>query len=167
MKTTPRSSRPVLSQTENNTTLWIGHLTNDTNDRLAGQTFSCPSSGLINNIQVFTSAVTQPGEVLLTLHEFDPAGKTWGPAISESRLSIERNDVSHWLRFELDPVNLSQDQHYGFRLQTKEGIIGIGEAISHAHRPFSFGQAWSSDTGRLGERFYSYFSLAFKVELCA
>ncbi len=167
MKTMPRSSRPVLSQTENNTTLWIGHLTNEANDRLAGQTFSCPSTGLINNIQVYTSAVTLPGEILMTLHEFDPAAKSWGPAICQSSLAIERNDASHWLRFELDPVNLQQDNYYGFRLQTKEGIIGIGEAISHAQRPFSFGQAWSGDTGRSGERFFSYFSLAFKVELCA
>ena len=163
----PRSSRPVLSQTENNTTLWIGHLTHEANDRLAGQTFSCPSTGLINNIQVYTSAVTLPGEILMTLHEFDPAAKSWGPAICQSSLAIERNDASHWLRFELDPVNLQQDNYYGFRLQTKEGIIGIGEAISHAQRPFSFGQAWSGDTGRSGERFFSYFSLAFKVELCA
>ena len=167
MKTMPRSSRPVLSQTENNTTLWIGHLTHEANDRLAGQTFSCPSTGLINNIQVYTSAVTLPGEILMTLHEFDPAAKSWGPAICQSSLAIERNDASHWLRFELDPVNLQQDNYYGFRLQTKEGIIGIGEAISHAQRPFSFGQAWSGDTGRSGERFFSYFSLAFKVELCA
>lgn len=164
---TPRSSRPILSQTENNTTLWIGHLTNDANDRLAGQTFSCPSDGILNNIQVYSSAVTQPGEVLLTLHEFDPASKTWGPAVSQGTLAIERNDVSRWLRFELEPMQLQKNSHYGFRLQTEHGIIGIGEAISHAHKPFPFGQAWSSDTGRKGERFFSYFSLAFKVELCA
>jgi|GEM_PF-403823 len=162
-----QGSRPILSQTENNTTLWIGHLTNEANDRLAGQTFSCPSDGLLNNIQVYSSAVTQPGDVLLTLHEFDPAAKTWGPAISQSTLSIERNDVARWLRFELEPVNLQKNSSYGFRLQTEQGIIGIGEAVSHAHKPFAFGQAWSSDTGRRSERFFSYFSLAFKVELCA
>lgn len=157
---TPSHSRPVLSQTENNATLWIGHLAHDTNDRLAGQTFACPADGLLNNIQVYSSAVTQPGDVLLTLHEFDPAGKTWGPAVSQSVLNIEKNDVSRWLRFELEPVNLIRDCHYGFRLQSEKGIIGIGEAI-HARKPFPFGHAWS------GERSFSYFSLAFKVELCA
>lgn len=167
MKTLKNPGRPVITQTENNTTLWIGHLTNDASDRLAGQTFTCPSGGLINNIQVFSSAVTQPGEVALTLHEFDAAGKTWGPAISQSVLNIEKTDTSKWLSFELEPVNLEKNGSYGFRLQTEKGIIGFGEAISHAHKPFPFGQAWSSDSGRKGERFFSYFSLAFKVELCA
>ena len=54
-------SRPVLSQAQNNTTLWIGHLKPHAHDHLAGQTFICPSEGLVNNIQVFASAVTQPG----------------------------------------------------------------------------------------------------------
>ncbi|MFN8290333.1 MAG: hypothetical protein U0U70_08755 [Chitinophagaceae bacterium] len=164
---TPSNSRPILSQTENNITLWIGHLTNESNDRLAGQTFFCPSDGLLNNIQVYSAAVTQPGEVALSLHEFDPASKTWGPPLSHSVLTIDKNDTSKWLRFELEPVQLNKNASYAFRLQTEKGIIGFGEAISHAHKPFTFGQAWSSDTGRKGERFFSYFSLAFKVEMCA
>ena len=85
-------SRPVLSQTENNTTLWIGHLSHDANDRLAGQTFSCPADGQLNNIQVYSSAVTQPGAVELTLHEFDPVTHVWGPSLGKSTLEIERND---------------------------------------------------------------------------
>ena len=32
-------SRPVLSQAQNNTTLWIGHLKPHAHDHLAGQTF--------------------------------------------------------------------------------------------------------------------------------
>lgn len=164
---TPSNSRPILSQTENNITLWIGHLTNESNDRLAGQTFFCPSDGLLNNIQVYSAAVTQPGEVALSLHAFDPASKTWGPPLSHSVLTIDKNDTSKWLRFELEPVQLNKNASYAFRLQTEKGIIGFGEAISHAHKPFTFGQAWSSDTGRKGERFFSYFSLAFKVEMCA
>ena len=165
MKTT--LSRPVLSQTENNTTLWIGHLNHDTNDRLAGQTFSCPADGELNNIQVYSSAVTQPGEVQLTLHVFDPVTHEWGPSIGKSILHIERNDESRWLRFELDPVSLQKNGHYAFRLQTEKGIIGIGEAASHSRKPFTFGQEWNSDASHNGEKFFSYFSLAFKVELCA
>lgn len=162
MKTT--SSRPVLSQTENNTTLWIGHLPHEHNDHLGGQTFGCPSEGQLNNIQVFTAAVTQPGELVLTLHPFDPQSRTWGEAISRSVLQVEKKDAAHWLRFELEPVNLLRNGHYGFRLQSGDGIIGIGEAISHAPKPFPFGQAWSRDGG---EHYFSYFSLAFRVELCA
>lgn len=167
MKTNNNNSRPILSQTENNTTLWIGHLTNDANYRLAGQTFSCPSDGVLNNIQVYSAAVTQPGEVTLTLHEFDPVSKSWGAPVGNAILNIEKTDTAKWLRFELEPVQLRKNSSYAFRLQTETGIIGFGEAISHAHKPFPFGQAWSSDSGRRGERFFSYFSLAFKVELCA
>lgn len=164
---TNSNSRPILSQTENNATLWIGHLANSTNDLLAGQTFSCPSDGLLNNIQVYSTAVTQPGAVELTLHEFDPETKSWSQPISQSVLNIESNDTSKWLRFELEPVQLRKDGNYAFRLHTDNGIIGFGEGIRHAHKPFTFGQAWSSDSGRKGEKFFSYFSLAFKVEMCA
>lgn len=160
-------SRPVLSQTENNTTLWVGHLHHDEEDRLAGQTFACPSDGQLNNIQVYSSAVTQPGEMLLTLHEFDAASRTWGPAISQSLLPVDVKDTARWLRFELEPVALQRNSHYGFRLQTREGIIGIGEAVSHAHRPFKFGCAWNGHSPDEKGRYFNYFSLAFKVELCA
>lgn len=163
---TNQLSRPVLSQTQNNTTLWIGHLHNDSNDRLAGQTFACPSEGLLNNIQVYSSAVTQPGDMLLTLHEFDAASKTWGPAISQSVLPIERNDSAKWLRFELEPVTLQKNNSYGFRLQTEQGIIGIGEAVSHAHHPFS-GCVWNGNSANAKGNYFNYFSMAFKVEMCA
>lgn len=166
MKTISRNSRPLLSQTHNDTTLWVGHLQHDPNDHLAGQTFECPSSGQLNNIQVYSSAVTQEGELVLTLHEFDPASKTWGPAMGESHLSVEKKDAAHWISFSLNPVPLQQGKEYGFRLKTDNGLIGIGEAVTHAHHPFAFGQAWSSHAAGPG-RFYKYFSLAFKVELCA
>lgn len=162
-----RQSRPVLTQTQNNTTLWVGHLQSDPNGRLAGQTFQCPSDGLLSNIQVFSSAVGQEGEVLLTLHEFDQASKTWGPAIADSHFLIEKKDVSHWISFELEPVHLQKDKVYGFRLKSDTALIGFGEAASHAHQPFSFGHSWSCHAANEQGHFYKYFSLAFKVEMCA
>jgi hypothetical protein len=76
-------------------------------------------------------------------------------------------DVSKWVRFELEPVALQKDSTYGFRLQTNDAYIGIGEAASKAHTPFLFGCAWNSNTQHEKGRFFQYFSLAFKVELCA
>lgn len=165
MKTNQRTSRPVLTQTQNNTTLWVGQLKSDTNGRLAGQTFQCPSEGLLNNIQVFSSAVSQEGEVELTLHEFDQASKTWGPSIANSRFDVEKKDQAHWISFELQPVQLQKDKVYGFRLKSDSALIGIGEAASHAKQPFD-GHEWSSRTNGQ-ENFFQYFSLAFKVEMCA
>jgi len=165
MKTNHRTSHPVLTQTQNNATLWVGHLKSDPKGRMAGQTFQCPSAGVLNNIQVFSSAVSNEGEIELTLHEFDHASKTWGPSIADSRLTVEKKDQANWISFELQPVQLQKDMVYGFRLKSDAALIGIGEAASHAQQPFS-GHEWSSRDNEKGN-FFRYFSLAFKVEMCA
>lgn len=164
----PRSHvRPVLTQAEKNTTLWIGHLQSDPTDHFAGQTFKCPTEGMLDNIQVYSAAVHNPGEMSLTLHEFDPVTKTWGPSIGHSSLVIERKDESKWIRFDLQPVSLRRDVTYGFRLQTQDAMIGIGEAATGNNEPFTFGHEWSGDSKDQKGHFFTYFSLAFKVELCA
>lgn len=167
METSRFSSRPVLTQTENNTTLWIGHFRNDPNDHIGGQTFRCPAGGRLNNIQVYSSLVQEPGSVQLTLHEFDPAEKSWGPVIGETTLQIDQHDTARWLQFVLDPLSLEKDKTYAFRLHTNDAMIGIGEAASRAAHPFTFGYAWNADSRNEQGHYYSYFSLAFKVELCA
>jgi hypothetical protein len=167
MKTTQQISNPVLSQTEKNTTLWIGHLQTDTNDHLAGQTFLCPSEGLVNNIQVYSSSVQQPGDMALTLHEFDSASKTWGPVIGASSIFLQKGEDSRWVHFNLQPVSLKKDAMYGFRLESPNAMIGIGEAASHASHPFIFGNEWCADSRNKNGHYFTYFSLAFKVEMCA
>ena len=166
MQTTKAGSRPVLSQTQNNTTLWIGHLHPDPNDRFAGQTFTCPSDGLLNNIQVYSSKVHQPGDVALTLHEFDPAAKTWGPAIGNASMFLEKGDDDRWVRFNLQPVSLNRNATYGFRLEANNALVGIGEAASDSKQPFT-GHEWNGDSKNIRGYFFTYFSLAFKVEMCA
>lgn len=168
MKTIPQSSRPVLTQTENNTTLWVGHLKHGANDHVAGQTFTCPSEGLLNNIQVYSAAVTRPGELQLSLHEFDADTRTWGPALAESKLTVEKDHTASWLRFELEPVSLKKNIAYGFRLHAPDALIGLGEAAHEAKSPFNFGMAWNGGAHHPEKgSYFNYFSLAFKVELCA
>jgi hypothetical protein len=167
MKTASRSSHPVLTQTENNTTLWIGHHPAEKTEHFGGQTFTCPSDGLLDSIQVFSSAVTRPGEVSLTLHEFDPVNHTWGPSLAESRVQMDTSDASRWIRFEMEPAAVQQNRSYGFRLFCNDSLIGLGEAAAEAQKPFVFGQAWNADTNNQQGNFFNYFSLAFKVELCA
>ena len=167
METLPYRSRPVLTQTENNTTLWIGHFHNDPNDHVGGQTFRCPDNGKLDNIQVYSALVQQPGAVQLTLHEFDPESRSWGPAIGQTSLDICQDDTARWLRFSLDPVLLQKGSTYGFRLQSTHGMIGLGEAAARSPRPFQYGFAWNADSENERGQFYSYFSLAFKVEMCA
>lgn len=167
MQTQERSNNPILSQTENNTTLWIGHLQADPHDHIAGQTFKCPSDGVVNNIQVFSSTVQNPGEVALTLHEFDAETKTWGLPIADATIYMQKGDDARWIRFGLAPVHLIKDANYGFRLHTDNAFIGIGEAVSHSQKPFPFGKVWTGETMNEKGQFFSYFSMAFKVELCA
>jgi len=158
-------SRPLLSQTLTNTTLWVGHLSSDPNDHIAGQTFTSPADGTLNNIQVFSLAVPQPGQLMLTLHKFDCGSREWGPAIASSQQVVDKNDEASWLRFGLDPVALQKDACYGFRLQTHDAFVGLGEAASHAKQPFPFGVSWNGDGVNLRGEYYNYFSLAFKVEV--
>lgn len=165
MKTVSNSSQPVLSQTENNITLWIGHLPAETTEHFGGQTFSCPSDGILQNIQLYSAAVTTPGELALTLHEFDPATKNWGPTISESRIKMDITDSSRWVRFDLGPASLSRNKFYGFRLFSTDAMVGLGEAASEASHPFAFGQAWNADTNNQKGNFFNYFSLAFKLQM--
>src|SRR5215204_662246 len=93
--------RPVITQTDNNTTLWIGHLQTDPTDHFAGQTFNCPATGELDNIQIYSAAVQNPGEMVLTLHAFDVNNKSWGPAIVSSKIGVEKKDEERWIRFDL------------------------------------------------------------------
>ncbi|HWC55152.1 MAG TPA: hypothetical protein VG676_16320 [Chitinophagaceae bacterium] len=159
--------RPVLTQAKTNTTLWIGHLQTDPTDHFGGQTFRCPSEGLLDNIQLYSSAVQYPGEITLTLHEFDNKTKTWGPAISSSNLDIRKGDDARWIRFDFSPTSLQKETVYGFRLQSKEALVAFGEAASGTKQPFPFGHEWNADSKNERGHYFSYFSLAFKVEMCA
>jgi hypothetical protein len=167
MQTEKHSSHPLLSQTENNSTLWIGHLQTDPTDHFAGQIFKCPAEGLVNNIQVYSSTVHQPGEMQLTLHEFDTITKTWGPAIGNASRFLQLGDTARWIRFGLQPVSLKKEIMYGFRLQTNDALIGIGEAATGNKKPFNCGYEWNGDSNNAKGHFFTYFSLAFKVEMCA
>jgi hypothetical protein len=157
--------RPVLTQTQSNTTLWIGHLHTDPTEHFGGQTFTCPSNGQLDNIQLYASAVQHPGHVHLTLHEFDPFAKTWGPAIGESSVEINKSDNQQWIRFQLPPVLLNKSASYGFRLFSSNAMIGLGEAACDNKHPFTFGHEWNADSKNQRGNYYSYFSLAFKIEL--
>ena len=149
-------ARPVLTQAQNNTTLWIGHLHSDPVDHFAGQTFQCPIEGILDNIQVYSSMVQTPGEMLMTLHEFDNNNKEWGPSIANATLSLNRTNESMWVRFDLQPVTLKKDAYYGFRLQTPNALIGIGEAASGTRQPFLFGNEWHGDSNNQQGHYFTY-----------
>jgi len=93
--------------------------------------------------------------------------KTWCLPLGNPPSNFYKGDASRWISFNLEPVSLKKDAAYGFRLKTENAMIGIGEAASHSHQPFSFGQAWKGDSKNEKGHYYRYFSLAFKVEMVA
>jgi len=157
--------RPVLMQTQTNTTLWIGHLHSDPTQHFGGQTFICPSTGALDNIQLYASAVHYPGDIHLSLHEFDAVAKTWGPALGESAIEVQKSDNEKWIRFNLPALHLDKSRSYGFRMHSANAMIGLGESACDNQHPFTFGHEWNADSNNQRGSYYSYFSLAFKIEL--
>ena len=157
---------PVITQTENNTTLWIGQLQSDQTDHFAGQTFTCPASGDLNNIQVYSTLVHSPGQVMLSLHAFDEEAKSWGPVLASATTAIAKSDEDTWIRFEMPPMPLHKNATYGFRLFAHHAMIALGESATTGQKHFN-GHEWHADSNNQTGQFYSYFSLAFKVEMCA
>jgi hypothetical protein len=166
MKTTGKP-HPVITQTKNNTTLWIGHLQTDPTDHFAGQIFRCPEQGTLDNIQIFAAAVQHPGELSLSVHVFDTKKKQWGPPLSQCTVQVQKNDADKWLRFTLPAISLNKNETYGFRLQASNAMIAIGEAATVKNHPFDQGQEWHGDSKDQHGHFYQYFSLAYKVEMVA
>ncbi len=159
--------RSILSQTRNNTTTWIGHLQNETLDHFSGQTFRCPDDGYLDNIKVYATMVQRPGEVLLTLHEFNDDQKSWNPSIAGSTSFVSRKDEGEWLTFSLSSALLEKDKLYGFRLQSHEAMVGLGELARANDEPCTYGQEWNADSNNRAGVFFNWFSLAFKVEMVA
>ena len=168
MKTTTFGNHlhPALEQLHRNTSLWVGHL-NSGPDHLAGQTFQCPEDCSLSKIQVYSIAVSHPGRLILTLHEFDKQRKTWGQVLSSSELAVDANDAENWIQFPLQNVHLRKDNTYGFRLKSPDTFVAIGEAAWSSKNPFSYGEEWSINNIENKDHYYRYFTLAFKVELRA
>ncbi|MEO7984098.1 MAG: hypothetical protein ABI688_08445, partial [Bacteroidota bacterium] len=114
-----------------------------------------------------SATVHEAGDIALALHEFDPVANSWGPVVANATVHLQKGDDARWISFQFQPVSLKKEATYGFRLHTDNALIGIGEAASHAKQPFAFGQEWKGDSKNEKGHYYRYFSLAFKVEMCA
>src|SRR5689334_19299972 len=98
MKTETKNQHlPVVQQVTNNSTTWIGHRTNGTDDLITGQTFVAPSEGDLAAIEILPVAVTKPGKVIMTLHNYDPQQKSWGPPLTSSSVYVSHNENGKWL----------------------------------------------------------------------
>jgi hypothetical protein len=170
MKTELKTSQnqPVLEQIINNTTSWIGHRSADNEDVVTGQTFIAPTEGDLNEIEVFSSIVTKPGKVIMTLYDFDQNQNCWGHSLGSTSVDINSSKSGKWVAFSMPHLHLNKGKSYGFRLECPDSYIGVGEAAGSSQtQAFNLGQEWQFTKKEKAGHSYSYFSLAFKVGMTA
>ncbi len=161
---TPISLNTIVEQITNNSTGWIGHHPNEDNDISRGQTFVASKDADVNSIEIYSNIVTQPGNVMMTIHSFDPQKDSWGPALETSSVDIKKTDTGKWIAFQIPTLHMDKGKSYGFLLESQDTYIGIGEAAGSAENPpFISGQEWQFTDKNQTRHSYSYFSLAFKV----
>jgi hypothetical protein len=160
--------KAIVEQTTNNTTSWLGHPGNDNKDIICGQTFTAPSEGDLEAIEVLASVVTSPGNVLMTLHTFDTQLKSWGPVLGSARVDFNQADNGKWKSFNIPGTHLNKGKTYGFRLESPNCYIGVGETVGCYKTPLLInGQEWKFINKDQKGQSFSYFSLAFKVDIRA
>ncbi len=158
----------AAEQVTNNTTGWIGHKPGQTDNVIKGQTFVATSEGELHLIEIFSSLVKEPGEVVLTLHDFDSAQNNWGATLGTASVNFTKSDNGKWMAFNIHGPHLNKGKSYGFLLESKNSCIGVGEAAgSHKHPPLNLGQEWEFVNGSKKGDAFTYFSLAFKVAISA
>ncbi|MEO6546871.1 MAG: hypothetical protein ABIN94_02690 [Ferruginibacter sp.] len=158
--------KAIVEQTTNNATSWIGRHNN--NDIVGGQTFLSPSDSVLEAIEVFTSVVTVPGQVSMSVHTFDSQLQSWGPALNTASVDFNSSDNGKWKTFTIPGLALSKGKTYGFRMESANCFVGVGETVATYKTPLLIdGQEWKfTNQDKTGQSF-SYFSLAFKVEVRA
>jgi len=161
-------SNAAVQQVTNNTTSWIGHRTRENEDVVSGQTFVASAEGDLDAIEIFSSIVTKPGKVTMTFYNFDQQQKSWGPVLGSTSLDFNHNETGKWIAFNFPGFHLAKGQSYGFRLESPDTYVGLGEAAgTYKLPPFVSGQEWKFSKDNQSGNSFSYFSLAFKVDLRA
>lgn len=160
--------RSVSEQITNNTTSWVGHAKGHPDDIIKGQTFISSTEGDLEAIEVFSNIVTDPGKVIMTVYKYDPQQKQWGSALGTSSIQFNKTDTDKWMSFPIAGLHLDKGQSYGFRLESHDSLIGVGEAAGSSNNPvFGSGQEWRFTSNNSKGDSFSYLTLAFKVEIRA
>ena len=158
------SQRSIVEQTVHNATSWIGHRNFDDKDVAAGQTFVATAGGDLETIEVFPTVVTKPGRVVLTVYDFDDHHNQWGASLGSANVEFTKDSNGRWVPFHLKGLHLIKGKTYGFKLESADTYIGVGEAAGSAkHPPLDSGKEWKFINNQQQPHAFRYFSLAFKV----
>ncbi len=167
MKTGNGNLFSTIQQTINNSTGWIGHLPGDKKEIIKGQTFVAEQEGDLESIEILTNMITDNGSVKMSLHTFDALENSWGPELDATILKVNAKDTGKWIAFNMHGLHLDRGKTYGFKMESDNGCIGVAEAAwSASQPPINKGQEWSFTDKGIGNAF-SYYSLAFKVDVRA
>ncbi len=167
MKTGNVNYFATVQQTINNSTGWIGHLPGEKKEIVRGQTFVAEQEGDLEAIEILPNMISDNGYVRMSLHTFDALENKWGPALDASVLQVDASDTGKWIAFDMHGLHLDRGKTYGFRMESDHGCIGVAEAAwSASQPPQNKGQEWAFVDDGNGDA-YSYYSLAFKVDLRA
>lgn len=162
------SQRSIVEQTVHNATSWVGHRNFDDKDVAAGQTFVATAEGDLDSIEVFPTVVTKPGRVVMTVYDFDEQQNQWGASLGSANVEFTKDTNGRWIPFYLKGLHLSKGKTYGFKLESADTYIGVGEAAGSAkHPPLDSGKEWKFIGNHQQPHAFRYFSLAFKVGLKA
>lgn len=153
-------------QTINNSTGWVGHFPGQKDDISVGQTFVAPTKGHLQAIEIFPNAVAHAGHVKVSLHTYNPELKQWGDAIDTANVKIDNANEGEWIAIPVHQPSLEAGKAYGFKIESNDTLVGIGEAASSAIESLHNGGEWvfkPNETAKL----YNYFSLAYKLKMSA
>ena len=162
------TSQRVAEQVTNNSTCWIGEVPGNKDHLVKGQTFVAIEEGDLQAIKVFSNMVVKKSQVSITLHKFDPHNESWGQVLATASVELKNTDAGKWVSFNIHGPHLNKGQAYGFRIDTADSYIGVGEACASSKQPlFGTGKEWQFTNNNSEGDSFSYISLAFKVEVAA
>lgn len=158
----------AAEQIANNSTGWVGEVPGNKEHDIMGQTFIARDEGDLHAIKIFSNMVGKGGQLSITLQQFDLPTESWGQVLGAATVQLKNTDAGNWLSFNLPGTHLQKGQSYGFRLDTVDAYVGIGEACSSSKQPaFEAGKEWQFTNKNPSGNSFSYISLAFKVEVAA
>lgn len=157
------NARPVISQLQNNSSEWFGHFYSNDDDAMLGQIFQMPETTRVNSISVYSDHVQHAGKVIFSLHQFDHEKHQWGPVLCKTELLVKKHNSAEWLEFDLPGVTLEKNKDYGFRLESSDALVSVGEVAWASRNKVMHGEEWCAHSNERSERYYNYFSLVFSV----
>lgn len=165
LPSSPRGNSRRIDQLQVNGCRWLGDFHNNPSEYIAGQTFQIAQSGKLDTISIYCEMVHREGLVKMSFHQFDEKTRQWGPALVSSELELKKLKDPAWVQFKLGDLPLDSNHRYGFRLQTQDALVALGEAVWGNDKTDLHGEEWISRGNDRDGHYFRYFSLVYSVGL--